>query len=110
LAQRPRHQKTRYCCLGVACEVFREHGGNLSRKRCADAGIIIFGEFTSHLPAVVADWLGISGIDNRVPLIPANGKRFGKEEPTTLVHANDELMLSFPEIADIIEAGRIKNG
>lgn len=47
----------RYCCLGVACELFKKSGGKIGRE---DAGkVVLFGGVQDFLPSPVRKWLGL---------------------------------------------------
>ena len=78
-----------YCCLGVACEVYQKHVGDLlvegSDQKRYD------GEFAG-LPDKVAEWLDIS--------------KYGTlNDGCNLVAANDIDRLDSTQIADLIESG-----
>ncbi len=78
-----------FCCLGVLCDIYlKEHGkewGNKSR---------IYPEL-SILPMDVQRWAGLAWAD---PLIRDHS---GFDTPISTL--NDEEMLSFSKIADLIE-------
>lgn len=79
-----------YCCLGVACEVFIQEGGELDKKQT--------GEYTLYhkeayvLPEVVRDWLRLT----------TTGGHY-KNNYNSLITFNDKGK-SFEEIAKIIES------
>ena len=89
-----------YCCLGVACEVYRIETGYggwfidgighhfFGAKGCAS--------HHTELPAPVADWLGIE---------PDPQLRVQDGVRLAATAWNDGEGLSFDEIADMIEAG-----
>jgi hypothetical protein len=78
--------KTRYCCLGVACEVARQNGVNLPKTTRYET--VRYGKYaTMTLPAEVVQWLDVASSDPYV----APG--------TSAVAANDELRWSFAKIA-----------
>ena len=77
-----------YCVLGVACEVFCEHGGRLSRIQLDTIELYEGKEFT--LPRCVQNWLGFASRD-------------GCCGGTSLVKLNDAHM-SFAYLADLIES------
>lgn len=92
-----------YCCLGVACELYRretgkgvwdehlgEHQRYLRFNLTEDGREVAYG---TALPAPVRDWLGL------------NGKSGGYDDGylgTSLSNQNDN-RVSFTKIADIIE-------
>ena len=91
-----------YCCLGVACEVYRKEVGGvweqaqiaLFSDADADGGTWWFGSDPENkqadvLPTMVAEWLGLKDEKGS----------YGEESLTFL---NDE-GASFDEIADVIE-------
>lgn len=81
-----------YCCLGVACEVtggsrWDDHVGGYSYGPNEDAS-------STMLPRFVRDWLGVEDTD---PIfITDDGVRH------TATYINDDLMLSFKQIAECI--------
>lgn len=77
-----------FCCLGVACEIYRKEN---EIKVVKYGSHIIYNEKAGVLPQEVTDWLGL---DN-------NGGYYSK---SSLMSHNDEDRLSFEEIADIIES------
>lgn len=84
-----------YCCLGVACEVYRRDvGGSWDEFvfRCAGSR---YG-FCAHLPSVVAEWLGLCDV--------AGDYRTGADVYRSLIDDNDS-GASFEQIADLIESG-----
>lgn len=91
-----------FCCLGVACEVYREevggHWGPGVPHPDKDFGSMFSfidadgGSRTGSLPKGVADWLGLS-----------DGSGGLMKNSIPLVGLNDRAHLSFAEIADIIE-------
>jgi hypothetical protein len=93
-------EKDTYCCLGVACEVFRENMGNLPYKE-GPAGIddtVIVAYYDDRediLPTRVAAWLGLSSL---------NGETYLGYPLTT---ANDN-GASFKTIAEVIQSGKVK--
>lgn len=90
--------KIGHCCLGVACEVFRQLEGRLAlhRRRYFDDDKSrmqwVFGSDALMLPAIVMDWLGINA---------ASGKT---DSGDSLTGYNDHLEYSFNQIANIIES------
>ena len=85
----------KYCCLGVACELFIRDGGQLAKAIVADA----FGEtttfhgMTAELPPEVVSWLGLTRRDGY----------FYTPEFESLTRLNDRGLV-FEAIADIIES------
>lgn len=75
----------RYCCLGVACEVFR-------KEEFDDREPIEGGTLCSY--PNVQKWLGLYG---------PNG-RYGNYLESSLIKLNDWEKKSFSEIADLIES------
>lgn len=80
----------RYCCLGVACDLYRKHGGG------PDWGNPKFGRYEYYLgyeaslPSKVLDWLGLSC-------------HVGSYRSNSLVELNDNGQ-NFEEIANLIES------
>ena len=78
---------TSFCCLGVACDLYRNTvGGNWDTIVLAD----------SELTPAVMDWLGLE--DSIGTYYNANGNNF------TLVGLNDNEYFTFAQIADVIKS------
>ena len=77
-----------YCCLGVACELYRQEVGGFWSN--ASDFVVNRRSSNSHLPVEVAQWLGLI-------------QQGGMYEGGSLVELNDNGK-SFAEIADIIES------
>ena len=76
-----------YCCLGVACEVYRREHLNGPHWFCH-----YFDHRDDELPKRVQHWLGLSSPRGEHPKGPS------------LITLNDRRRLSFSEIADYIES------
>lgn len=56
----------RFCCLGVACDLFIKFGGELkvARSKNSRAGACVtYGGRSGQLPISVRDWLGLASTD-----------------------------------------------
>lgn len=87
----------RFCCLGVACEVARQHGVEVEVERSEHSHMVYDGS-SAYPPKQVKEWLG---------LVDAGG-RFNRgtveDCPTnTLYGLNDNWGWTFDQIADAIE-------
>lgn len=98
---RLRSNNDRYCCLGVACEVFqRETGrGGWTKESNVDPYAYwlfrVDGEQSwSNLPRPVAEWFGFTDTNPHV--------KTGEGRMKSLASLNDEGTL-FPKIADLID-------
>ncbi len=97
-----RSKNNYYCCLGVACELYRRVHPETSRWKETPTGPFIFvvdrerGSFQDRLIASepVLKWL--TGFDNMVPHINIDGGMF------SVIQANDDLHKRFTEIAKAI--------
>jgi hypothetical protein len=94
---------SQFCCLGVACEVFRSTTGTGRWVRTTGAtAFVVSGtgdpddNQTHTLPPSVSAWFGF-GEHAHNPTVTAGGKRFA------LSNLNDLEGLRFPAIADAIE-------
>lgn len=94
-------QEPRFCCLGVACDLFVKEG--LANSHWDDdefiwgsSGYDAHGEHAS-LPGVVRDWLGLN---------TTLGAYFDADDrhDRSLVRDNDDRGFTFEDIADIIES------
>ena len=88
----------RFCCLGVACELYRRETGKgewvLSGGESGAWDFIVNDEAADiDLPNTVREWLGF-----RTP----NGE-FGAEAEASLAECNDSGHYSFGRIAGLIE-------
>ena len=90
----------KFCCLGVACELYKELEGNINceEQQNEDQTVIGYGPLegyisTQILPPLVQNWLGLES---------DAGIFQGNELENSLVDLNDS-GFSFKEIADVIE-------
>jgi hypothetical protein len=94
-----------YCCLGVACEVYRKETGEGGWHR-DDSGFWMFrsGELDdygyydqswSSLPRKVAEWYGVRRDELTVD--------FDNDSRNQLTNLNDNEAQSFEQIADLID-------
>lgn len=90
----------KYCCLGVACEVYNKfHDKKLNKvkDKCS------FDGKDDVLPERVSNWLGITNcghLKNKINL--------GDLELKTLIDLNDDAEWKFSKIADVIEERNLK--
>ena len=97
-----RDNESRFCCLGVACDLYRnEGGGEWVTSRC-DPSVYSFNrcDFSSThvLPGEVAAWLGLISTDG----VFKSPSKY--ELDTSLMILNDFDKLNFSEIANVIES------
>ncbi|SRR6266404_5786977 len=85
--------KESMCCLGVACELFIQNGGTLSRE-VIHGDDVRYGGDDYYTPKAVKEWLGLR--DQR-------GDFGGVFEGKSLSSMNDNGQ-SFAQIADLIES------
>ncbi|MFD1083872.1 hypothetical protein [Micromonospora andamanensis] len=87
--------KDQFCCLGVSCDIAVEQGVIPEPER--DGNTYFYGDGSEEcfLPPEVFAWLGLDTSD---PLVGADGAR------QFVTHLNDAAGLTFPEIADLLEA------
>ena len=89
----------RYCCLGVACDLYGKHvlkGNGWKPFREGILSYTFLGE-GGTLPTQVVKWLGIR-------------RSYGElKDGTNLMHMNDDFdpKASFEAIADVIEKGEL---
>lgn len=81
-----------WCCLGVACDLYRKHVGPLETIDSELCEVFVDGSelLSSSLVTPVMSWLGIDS-------------RIAKYDGRSLASDNDN-GVPFPEIADIIES------
>ena len=82
------HLRTRdgYCCLGVACDIYRKETGEGTWIQ--EGATYTFLRYDTFLPHEVEAWYGIWGI-----MLDAG----------TMVNLNDDLRWNFDQIADELE-------
>lgn len=90
-----------YCCLGVLCELAVEDGV-IDPPVIADHGNYCYSTSSAVLPEAVVIW---AQLDYCSPL--TDGVEVD-DEPVSFVHMNDGMLLSFPEIADVVESTFVK--
>jgi hypothetical protein len=119
-----------YCCLGVACELYQVHVGGL-RITVTGSGVKSYDGDDTHLPEKVREWLGFEckggafvsplpspdGEDRKakqqqtlLDALGQGGKAWFRPSGTyeNLVDANDDGYFTFDEIADLLDAGKVK--
>lgn len=92
---------TRYCCVGVLCEVAIRQGVPLEiQEDTSGPRVTWFDETSQFMPIAVAEWLGIDPDDfgelQYCPLC-VDGEHMSPYE------ANDSRQLTFEQIADGLE-------
>lgn len=90
----------RYCCLGVACEVYQRHVGGLCVAE--ESGVKTYNRHKCTLPFPVAKWLNI----NEAGAMPTDS--LPNPNLKGLVGLNDIAMYNFGQIADVIESGVLR--
>ncbi len=94
-----------YCCLGVACDIFRRDEEIAERFREAFDGTpldwdgVAFLDADTQLPEDVAEYYGFRTQEGAFWIDGPAGTDFA-----TLIDLNDSAKKSFAEIADVIEA------
>lgn len=90
-----------YCCLGVACDVFRKK----TKHGRWDDDVFVIGDMAEDgvLPDRVANWLGL----DVNPIINPGGRL---SEEQTASSCNDELCWNFNQIADAVERTYLNDG
>jgi hypothetical protein len=89
----------RYCCLGIACEVYREVVGTLAVEE--GTGPRVYGGEIRYLPEEVREAFGfrsICGTDDAL--------LWKSEEHAGLADANDSGELTFPDLAELVRRNR----
>lgn len=81
----------KYCCLGVACDLYAKHEGGQGWGEVTDSGWEFGYGHTCYLAPVVCDWLGLASLEGLIP-----GDK-------SLVSLNDG-GAGFKKIADVIES------
>ena len=93
----------RYCCLGVACDLYKKHEG-IGEWAQLGSSWSFLGNIES-LPQEVMSWLGFK--DEAGALIGDIEER--SLGLSSLMDLNDnEYGMDFPGIADVIESGKVK--
>lgn len=98
----------RYCCLGVACEVYQKHVGDLEVKPSIFGQMTNFDEQSSILPVKVQAWLDMNSHGSfelqegdKQPAWVKDMNR--KRTHSFLTEQNDQCGATFVDIANIIE-------
>lgn len=89
--------RTRFCCLGVACEVAIKHGV-----------IETYTPQAMGLPHEVNNWLGLEDQGFNEGVLAEDVLVDYVTDEHTLTGLNDTAMWSFDKIADVIEEGKVK--
>ncbi len=91
---------TKFCCLGVLCDLHKKDNrinpksGYCDWIKLHESNKLSYLDRTEELPASVYKW---AQLQESIPAVHYNGK------PIILSVLNDQLRLSFQEIADLIE-------
>ena len=100
-----RNNKEYHCCLGVLCDLYVKHVGDLVVEFNNTSGNYFYGEklsngevnnYQNELPDNVKDWVGLR---SRIGMADVNGTLL--EEGNSLAALNDG-GYTFDEIADVI--------
>jgi hypothetical protein len=87
------------CCLGVLCEVALEAGVELDLFR-SEYGTRYYDREDNFLPTRLLEWAGLGAVDPEVTRTRVDGT----EVTSSLSFLNDEVRLSFEQIAELVEA------
>ena len=109
------HRGDRYCCLGVLCEVARDHGLNIAADReiIGDEARTYYDSASQYLPASVVEWGRLDGEDPAIEIDEEivdwwveegiySDMPFALHQTTTLSDLNDN-GVPFALIAGLIE-------
>lgn len=98
-----------YCCLGVACEVYRRETGDGEWRQEGGDLLGRYKKFLNcdlDLPNKVAEWFGLPEITpGRLDTSPSvvYTDEYGYKHSDALTNLNDDKGMTFDEIADAIE-------
>lgn len=86
----------KYCCLGVLCELYQLHVGDLeiTEYESYRGTQLKYDGNTSYLPEKVREWAGLRSMRGYI----------SDTSQRSLAHLNDDADKTFKEIADIIES------
>ena len=84
-----------YCCLGVACDVYRKTTKKGRWFRREDAGDHSFLKAGAQLPEVVSEWFGLDQYD---PIVGHTSDGPARSNPVGALMANDNLGWTFAAI------------
>lgn len=112
-----------YCCLGVACDIALKAGVDMEVEVDEDKGVFVYDGKADLLPEEVKNWLGVT--DENPKIVIENNKynasegeggytyhydvnRYQQDNPRFLISEcltslNDEVGLSFEQIAQLVE-------
>lgn len=95
-------KKRKFCCLGVACEVAKAAGLDITIRRDPERDIYSYNGSTEILPVDVMRWYGF---DSMNPNLKTDAKHVPEHRRSIMTAAelNDENGLTFRQIADAIE-------
>jgi hypothetical protein len=91
-----------YCCLGVACELYAQEHSMRIINRFSDVregNIKEYDGASNYLPSSVQNWLGLT-VNNGCYYSSAGGGC----ETCWLSSKNDDVGMTFTQIADLIES------
>jgi hypothetical protein len=105
-------QVTKFCCLGVLCDIAAQSGVNVTWKNFLQSGFdtwfassteIQHDIHSEQLPACVQAWAGLDSNDPVVTARTFGSQRAMNTRRTRLSELNDHERFTFYEIADLIE-------
>jgi hypothetical protein len=91
-----------YCCLGVACDLYQRHVGDLPARISGNRKVYERYDDT-HLPERVRKWLGFRSCGGELTAKVT----FPQGHYDNLIDINDSGKFTFDQIADVIEAGHV---
>lgn len=99
------HDEIGYCCLGVGCAVYQQYVGDLAVVVSPHDSrqFLRYDDEATILPQKVQKWLGISSHGHLIQDEIIDGR--SHHALTTL---NDDAGFTFTQVADFIDAGKVK--
>jgi len=103
------------CCLGRLCQLAIDSGVNVTVKTCEVSGLnrkyYVYDNTASTLPEIVVGWAGLNDYDPAITVSDITSeeirekikKKLSQRSVVRLSRLNDDVELTFSEIADVIE-------
>ena len=98
------HMEDRFCCLGVACDLFKEQLGLTVRDNLEDEPVVVtYDGEDGTLPEAVSTLTGVDRLGSLRSEVMVSGTAI-----YTFIELNDTAEFTFDQIADVIEEQFIK--
>jgi hypothetical protein len=97
------HDNEGFCCLGVLCDLYSKEFSEVTWEFDDKLKMYVFQRERTELPSCVSVWAGINTLHGNAAVTFRDEDCQNGERATNLMDLNDEWLMSFDKIADIIQ-------